>query len=97
MLTLIKTVELRSSATFMISRLRCMLRLTLGVCCSGRRVACTIAFLGYGAAHVQESIWSGRSWVVTLKHLFDSVIYAVLTTVRRRELYGGRPQVFSSA
>jgi hypothetical protein len=52
---------------------------------SGRRVACTIAFLGYGAAHAQESIWNGRSWVVTLKHLFDSVIYAVLTTVRRRE------------
>jgi nucleoside recognition membrane protein YjiH len=43
------------------------------------RVVGTVAFLGYGAAHVQESIWSGRSWVVTLKHLFDSVIYAVLT------------------
>jgi hypothetical protein len=37
------------------------------------------ALLGYGAAHVQESIWGGRSWVVTLKHLFDSVIYALLT------------------
>ena len=43
------------------------------------RVVGTIAFLGYGAAHAQESIWSGRSWVVTLKHLFDSVIYAALT------------------
>jgi nucleoside recognition membrane protein YjiH len=43
------------------------------------RVVGTVAFLGYGAAHAQESIWSGRSWVVTLKHLFDSVIYAVLT------------------
>jgi hypothetical protein len=39
----------------------------------------TAAFLGYGAAHAQESIWSGRSWVVTFKHLFDSVIYAALT------------------
>src|SRR5215475_15278339 len=29
------------------------------------------ALLGYGAAHVQESIWNGRSRVVTLKHLFD--------------------------
>ena len=37
------------------------------------------ALLGYGAAHAQESIWNGRSWVVTLKHLFDSVIYAMLT------------------
>ena len=43
------------------------------------RVVGTAALLGYGAAHVQESIWSGRSWVVTLKHLFDSLIYAVLT------------------
>jgi hypothetical protein len=43
------------------------------------RVVGTIAWLGYGAAHIQESIWSGRSWVVTLKHVFDSVIYAVLT------------------
>ena len=43
------------------------------------RVVGTIAFLGYGAAHAQESIWSGRSWVVTFKHLFDSVIYAALT------------------
>src|SRR5438132_474495 len=43
------------------------------------RVIGTVAFLGYGAAHAQESIWSGRSWVVTLKHLFDSVIYALLT------------------
>ena len=43
------------------------------------RVVGTLAWLGYGAAHVQESIWSGRSWVVTLKHIFDSVIYALLT------------------
>jgi hypothetical protein len=33
---------------------------------------------------------------ITCKHLFDSAIYAVLTRVRRRELYGGRPRVFSS-
>ena len=43
------------------------------------RVVGTITFLGYGAAHAQESIWGGRSWVVTLKHLFDSLIYALLT------------------
>ena len=43
------------------------------------RVIGTVAFLGYGAAHAQESIWSGRSWVVTMKHIFDSVIYAALT------------------
>ena len=43
------------------------------------RVVGTTAFLGYGAAHAQESIWSGRSWVITFKHIFDSVIYALLT------------------
>jgi len=43
------------------------------------RVVGIAALLGYGAAHAQESIWNGRSWLVTLKHLFDSVIYATLT------------------
>ena len=43
------------------------------------RVIGTVAFLGYGAAHAQESIWGGRSWVVTFKHLFDSLIFALLT------------------
>ena len=39
----------------------------------------TAAFLGYGGAQAQESIWSGRSWIVTFKHIFDSLIYAGLT------------------
>ena len=43
------------------------------------RVVGTVAFLGYGAAHAQESIWGGRSWIVTFKHLFDSLIFALLT------------------
>ena len=43
------------------------------------RVVGTAALLGYGAAHAQESIWGGRSWVITLKHLFDSLIFALLT------------------
>ena len=43
------------------------------------RVVGVAALLGYGAAHAQESIWGGRSWVVTFKHLFDSLIYALLT------------------
>jgi hypothetical protein len=45
------------------------------------RVAGTVALLGNGAAHVQESIWNGRSWLVTFKHIFDSAIYAALTAV----------------
>jgi hypothetical protein len=43
------------------------------------RVVGTAAFLGYGGAQIQESIWAGRSWVVTFKHVFDSLIYAALT------------------
>jgi hypothetical protein len=36
-------------------------------------------FPGIWGSPPQESIWAGRSWVVTFKHIFDSVIYAVLT------------------
>ena len=43
------------------------------------RIVGTAAFLGFGAAHAQESIWAGRSWIVTFKHIFDSLIFALLT------------------
>jgi hypothetical protein len=43
------------------------------------RVVGITAFLGYGAAHAQESIWGGRSWAVTFKHLFDSLVFAAIT------------------
>ncbi len=43
------------------------------------RVAGTTAFLGYAAAQIQDSIWKGQSWSVTLKHLFDGLIYGLLT------------------
>jgi hypothetical protein len=43
------------------------------------RVAGTTAFLGYAAAQIQESIWKGQSWGVTLKHVFDGLIYGLLT------------------
>jgi len=43
------------------------------------RVAGTSAFLGYGAAQVQDSIWKGQAWIVTWKHVLDSLIYAVVT------------------
>ncbi len=53
------------------------------------RVVGTVAFLGYGGAHAQESIWSGRSWVVTVKHLFDSLIYSLLTAATFGWLWPG--------
>lgn len=43
------------------------------------RVAGTTAFLGYALALVQDSIWKGQTWGVTLKHIFDGLIYGLLT------------------
>jgi hypothetical protein len=43
------------------------------------RVAGTTAFLGYAAAQVQDSIWKGQPWSVTLKHVVDGLIYGLLT------------------
>jgi hypothetical protein len=43
------------------------------------RVAGTTAFLGYAAAQVQDSIWKGQSWSVTVKHVFDGLVYGLLT------------------
>ena len=43
------------------------------------RVAGLTAFLGYAVAQIQDSIWKGQSWSVTLKHVFDGLIYGLLT------------------
>lgn len=43
------------------------------------RVAGPTAFLGYAAAPIHDSIYKGRPWDVTLKHVFDGLIYALLT------------------
>lgn len=43
------------------------------------RIAGTVAFIAYGMAYVQESVWFGRSWSVTLKTFLDALIYGLLT------------------
>ena len=43
------------------------------------RIAGTVAFITYGGAYIQESIWFGRSWSATTKNLLDALIYALLT------------------
>lgn len=43
------------------------------------RVTGTVAFAGYALALAQNSIWYGRSWGMTLKTMFDGLIYALLT------------------
>jgi len=43
------------------------------------RVAGTAAFLGYAGAHAADSIWKGQAWSTTFKHIFDGLVYALLT------------------
>ena len=43
------------------------------------RVAGSVAFLGYAFGQIQDSIWKGQTWGVTFKHVFDGLIYGLLT------------------
>jgi hypothetical protein len=43
------------------------------------RFAGTTAFVGYGLALLQGSIWWGRKWSATLKSVFDALVYALVT------------------
>jgi len=43
------------------------------------KVAGTVAFMGYALALCELSIWYRRAWSLTLKAVFDGLIYAALT------------------
>ncbi len=43
------------------------------------RLTSTAAFLGYGFSSVQDSIWKGVPWSVSLKFVFDGLLYALAT------------------
>ncbi len=43
------------------------------------RIAGTTAFLAYGASEPIASIWKYQPWGVTMKHVFDGFIFALLT------------------
>lgn len=43
------------------------------------RVAGTVAFVGYGIGQISDSIWRGQRWGVTAKHVFDGLVYGLLT------------------
>lgn len=43
------------------------------------RVTGTTAFIAYGVAYVQESIWFGRPWSLTAKSFLDALLYGLLT------------------
>ena len=43
------------------------------------RISGTVAFVAYGMAFIQDSIWFGRPWSSTMKTFLDALIYSVLT------------------
>jgi hypothetical protein len=43
------------------------------------RVVGTIAWLGYAGASAQASIWMGKPWSITLKEVFDGLLYGLVT------------------
>jgi len=43
------------------------------------RFAGAAAFSGYALALLQNSIWYKREWIITLKSVFDGLVYAALT------------------
>ena len=43
------------------------------------RLTGTTAFIAYGVAYFQESIWFGRPWSLLAKNVFDALLYGSLT------------------
>ena len=43
------------------------------------RFAGTAAFLAYGAGEPLSAIWKGQPWGMTIKHMVDGLVYALLT------------------
>jgi hypothetical protein len=42
------------------------------------RISGTVAFIAYGMAYIQESIWFGRRWSATLTTFLDALIYSLI-------------------
>jgi hypothetical protein len=43
------------------------------------RVAGTAAFMAYGVSQLNDSIWKGQPWSNTIKHVFDGLVFGLLT------------------
>jgi hypothetical protein len=43
------------------------------------RVAGTTAFMAYGVGQLSDAIWKNQPWSNTIKHVFDGLIFALLT------------------
>jgi hypothetical protein len=65
-------------------------RHTLSLSTSGlevMRITGTLAFVGYGFGHFQDSIWHGQPWSNSLRGLIDAAIYALVTGLAFRLLW----------
>jgi hypothetical protein len=51
------------------------------------RVAGTAGFLAYGLGHLSNGIWKGQPWPMTLKEVFDGLIYALLAAATLASLW----------
>lgn len=43
------------------------------------RLSATVAFAAYGLSNVTDSIWKGVRWGITVKFLFDGLLYGLAT------------------
>jgi hypothetical protein len=43
------------------------------------RVAGTAAFMAYGMGSISNAIWKGQPWSMTIKEVFDGLVYGLLT------------------
>ncbi|HEV2491116.1 MAG TPA: hypothetical protein VGT03_15025 [Candidatus Acidoferrales bacterium] len=43
------------------------------------RVAGTVGFMAYGLGHISNGIWKGQPWGMTIKEVFDGLVYGLLT------------------
>jgi len=43
-----------------------------------RVVGCS-SFMAYSFAHISDAIWKMRPWSMTIKHVFDGLVYGLLT------------------
>ena len=43
------------------------------------RMTGTVAILGYALSYLPDSIWKGLKWSITLKFVFDGIVYGLVT------------------
>ena len=51
------------------------------------RITGTVAFAGYVASEVSDSIWKGQPWANTFRFLIDGIVYSVLTGLTFRLMW----------